>query len=75
MFAPWAIIEEISPESGDANLATSCIAYDALVSCGYLEAELSNPERAAYCRKAAKKLKASIETYFGANVEGFDTNS
>lgn len=59
-------------ESGKANLATSCIAFDALVSCGHLEAELGNHKRAVCCREAAEKLKTSIEHYFGAHVEGFD---
>lgn len=57
--------------SGEANLCTSSLYYDALISAAYLGQELSKPV-AAY-RKQAKALHSAIETYFGANVEGFDT--
>ena len=60
-------------ESGKANLSTSCIAYDALVSSAYLEKELGNLERAEYCASHAEKLRMNIENYFGRRVEGFDT--
>ncbi|HZK39283.1 MAG TPA: hypothetical protein VFD23_03915, partial [Clostridia bacterium] len=60
-------------ESGKANLSTSGIAYDALVSCAYLEKELGNLERAEYCASHAEKLRTNIENYFGANVQGYDT--
>jgi len=60
-------------ESGKANLSTSCIAYDALVSCSYLEKELGNIERVDYCSSCADKLRLNIENYFGRSVEGYDT--
>ncbi len=60
-------------ESGKANLSTSCLAYDALISCSYLEKELGNKERAEYCSACAEKLRVSIEKTFGRNVEGYDT--
>lgn len=60
-------------ESGSYNLCTSCLAYDALISAAYLEHELGNAERADKYNNTAEKLKHSIEKYFGARVEGFDT--
>lgn len=60
--------------SGDANLCTSSLYYDALISAAYLGKELkkSGAVLATY-RKQAKALQENIEKYFGANVEGFDT--
>lgn len=57
--------------SGDANLCTSSLYYDALISASYLGKELGKPV-AAY-QKQAKALRVAIENYFGAKVEGFDT--
>lgn len=57
--------------SGDANLCTSSLYYDALISATYLGRELCKPV-AAY-QKQSKALRAAIETHFGATVEGFDT--
>lgn len=60
--------------AGDANLCTSSLYYDALLSAAYLGESLGKPssELNKY-RKQAKDLKAAIEKYFGAQVEGFDT--
>lgn len=60
--------------SGDANLCTSSLYYDALLSAAYLGESLHKPssELNKY-RKQAKELRAAIEKYFGAQVEGFDT--
>lgn len=60
-------------ESGKANLSTSCIAYDALISMGYLLSDLDLADKAARYNGIAAKLKNSIENYFGASVEGYDT--
>lgn len=60
-------------ESGKANLSTSCIAYDAMLSFSYILEELGNNKDAIYYREKATKLKQSIENYFGKNVEGYDT--
>lgn len=61
-------------ESGDANLCTSSLYYDALVSAGYLSEELGKPSSvAADYRKQAARLKKNIEKYFGAEMCGFDT--
>ncbi|MDE7472379.1 MAG: hypothetical protein K2M68_02220 [Muribaculaceae bacterium] len=59
--------------SGDANLCTSTLHYDALLSGAYLADELGKKNLAAKYRKEATALRAAIESYFGANVEGFDT--
>ena len=61
-------------ESGDANLCTSSLYYDALCSAAYLSKELGLPSsvRKAYRDKAAT-LKVNIEKYFGATVSGFET--
>lgn len=60
--------------SGDANLTTSCLYYDALLSASYLGKELGKPaaELQSY-RKQARELRQAIEKYFGGNVEGFNT--
>lgn len=59
-------------ESGDANLCTSSLYYDALLSAAYLANEIGEKGSRKY-KKQAKKLKQNIEKYFGHNVEGFDT--
>lgn len=59
--------------SGKANLSTSCIAYDALISAMYLEYDLGAVTKGKYYEKKASELKDSIINYFGARVEGFDT--
>lgn len=58
-------------ESGDANLCTSSLYYDALISASYLAKELNKGSNTY--RDEAEKLRKNIEKYFGANVEGFDT--
>lgn len=58
--------------SGEANLFTSCLTYDALNSLYYLAAAFE-PSKADYYAKEAAELKSSIESYFGAEVEGYDT--
>lgn len=61
-------------ESGDANLCTSSLYYDALLSAVSLGKELgiSSKQLSGY-QSQAVELKANIEKYFGANVEGFAT--
>lgn len=60
--------------SGDANLCTSSLYYDALLSAQYLGKELKKPSSLlnTYTTRA-RELRKNIESYFGANVEGFDT--
>lgn len=57
--------------AGKANLCTSSLYYDALISAGYLGRDLGKPV-AAYTRQAIA-LKKNIDRYFGGTVEGFDT--
>ncbi|TRX71085.1 hypothetical protein [Carboxylicivirga sp. M1479] len=60
--------------AGDANLCTSSLYYDALVSASYLCHELGmGNEKADDYSSQAKELKLNIEQHFGANVMGFDT--
>jgi hypothetical protein len=60
--------------AGTANLCTSSLYYDALLSAAMLSKDLGMPRKVAdtYAKQAAK-LRTSIEKYFGARVEGFDT--
>jgi hypothetical protein len=60
--------------SGKANLNTSSLYYDALVSASFLAENLNkNRQQIDEYRKQAEELKANIEKYFGANVMGYDT--
>ena len=60
--------------SGYANLSTSALYYDALLSSAALARALGRPEVVArdFTGRAAA-LRAAIERYFGRNVEGFET--
>lgn len=60
--------------AGEANLCTSALYYDALLSASMLGRELhkSAGRLAAYRREAAV-LRKNIDRYFGGRVEGFDT--
>lgn len=58
--------------SGDANLCTSSLYYDALISTACLARELNKGNAGIY-RKRAAVLRKNMDKYFGASVEGFDT--
>ncbi len=60
--------------SGDANLCTSTLYYDALLSASYLGKELGvkSSQLKEYTNQAAQ-LRKNIESYFGHDVEGFHT--
>ncbi len=60
--------------AGDANLCTASLYYDALLSAAYLGKELAKPAKqlATYDHQA-KELRKDIESYFGSNIQGFDT--
>ena len=58
--------------SGDANLCTSSLYYDALLSTSYLCKELGKSGASTYLKQAAI-LRKNMERYFGAQVEGFNT--
>lgn len=59
--------------SGDANLCTSSLHYDALLSAAYLSKEIGKPAKAGEYLKKARRIRSAIEQYFGAEVEGFNT--
>ncbi len=60
--------------AGKANLCTSSLLYDALISATYLGRDLGKPPKLiARYKTMAKDLRANIEKYFGAKVDGFDT--
>ena len=60
--------------AGTANLCTSSLYYDALLSAAWLGEELGKPSSVikAYRRQAAE-LKKNIGKYFNAEIEGFQT--
>lgn len=60
--------------SGDANLCTSTLYYDALNSAVYLGKELKKPaSQLKRYGEQAKALRKAIENHFGYNIEGFDS--
>ena len=60
--------------AGRANLNTSSLYYDALRSAVYLGGDLGrNRETLAGYASSAVAIKSSIERYFGAQVDGFET--
>lgn len=60
--------------AGKANLCTSSLYYDALNSAVYLGAVLQLPKsQVTQYKQQAVVLKNSIEKYFGAAVEGYET--
>jgi len=60
--------------SGKANLSTNCLYYDALISAGFLCKQLHLPKaEAGGYNKDAAQLKANIEKYFGATMNGYKT--
>lgn len=60
--------------AGKANLCTSSLYYDALLSASYLGKELgkSSQQLKKYEQEAAA-LRKAMDQYFSATVEGFDT--
>ncbi|MDE6470085.1 MAG: hypothetical protein K2L19_03580 [Eubacterium sp.] len=60
-------------ESGNANLFTSCITYDALGNAAVLAEIIGDDAHKQLWIKERCALKTAIEKYFGSKVEGFDT--
>ena len=59
---------------GEANLCTSSLYYDALLSSAYLASELAmNPSVAKDYRKKAETLRRNIDSYFAKEMYGYDT--
>lgn len=60
--------------AGKANLCTSSLLYDALISASDLARDLGKPKQdIGKYTLMAKELRASIEKYFGAEMDGFHT--
>lgn len=60
--------------AGDANLCTSTLYYDALLSAAWLGESLGKSASVtADYRRRAKAMRAAIESHFGANVKGYET--
>lgn len=60
--------------AGDANLCTSSLFYDALVSAVYLGQDLGIPDKQLNEYKTlADELHKNINSFFGANVQGYET--
>ena len=60
--------------SGPANLCTSTLYYDALISSAHLSRELGMSSKVyADLMKRAKAMRSAIESYFGATVQGYET--
>jgi len=59
--------------SGTANLCTSSLYYDALVSASLLCKESGKRSLSESYASQAKQMKEAINRYFGATVEGFET--
>jgi hypothetical protein len=60
--------------AGKANLSTNSLYYDALISAAFLSKQLGLPkaETNTYTKDAVL-LKANIEKYFGATMDGYKT--
>lgn len=60
--------------SGDANLSTSCLYYDALLSAAYLADDMGFSRSVSGKYKAeAELMETAIADYFGAEVSGYET--
>ena len=60
--------------SGDANLCTSSLYYDALISSAFLLKEIQNSKfKIQKYRQQAATLRQNIDKFFHATVEGYDT--
>lgn len=59
--------------AGKANLCTSTLYYDALISASHLARELGKKELSKDYAARAAKLHRDINAYFGATVQGYDT--
>lgn len=60
--------------AGKANLCTSCLYYDALISAAYLAEALDKPKQVANIyRKQATVLRKNIDLFFHHDMEGYDT--
>lgn len=77
---PQGVVESDSDElenrfpAGKANLCTSSLYYDALVSAAYLGKALKKePQQIKSYQDKAAELRKNINLYFARNVEGYET--
>ncbi len=59
--------------AGKANLCTSSLYYDALLSASYLKTELGDSATSQTYFAQAQELHKNMRKYFEGKVEGFDT--
>jgi len=59
--------------AGKYNLSTNSLAFGAYISASHLASELGKTDTAKLYLDKAAALKQSIEKYFGANVQGYNT--
>jgi hypothetical protein len=59
--------------TGKVNLSTNSLAYGAYINAANLAGELDQKKLAANYRLKAQALRETIEKYFGANVQGYNT--
>lgn len=60
--------------AGEANLCTTSLFYDALISASYLGKELGKPVKMINgYTSLANELRKNIEKHFGAEMDGFKT--
>ncbi|MDW7761335.1 MAG: hypothetical protein SCM96_11970 [Acidobacteriota bacterium] len=59
--------------SGDANLVTSSLYYDALLSAARLDEDLTQGRSAQSYSAQAEELRKNIDNHFGAKVMGYET--
>lgn len=59
--------------AGDANLCTSTLYYDALISAAHLCRDLGRGNLAPEYLRRARKLAQAIESHFGADLGGYHT--
>jgi GH15 family glucan-1,4-alpha-glucosidase len=59
--------------AGTINLSTNSLAYGAYIGASHLAVSLNQPEIASSYNHKAKLLRAAIDRYFGADVQGFKT--
>lgn len=59
--------------AGSANLCTTSLYYDALISASYLARDLGKPGLSKKYMARSKEIRKNLEKHFGAEVEGFKT--
>jgi len=59
--------------AGKVNLSTNSLTYGGYLSAAYLADDLGKSNMAEGYRAKARTLRANMDKYFGANVQGFDT--